>query len=212
VLPPIAKALGFIGATMNFFVRISQKGYNQLCRRPDPLRAEEVQIWESMIENITSTLCEQSISGTIMMRNRIMGTDEDNPESEHNQWAYYVSFVSRMLLHITMNLERRIPYYQKTKKQREMLVNVANAVSLDDRKSIAFLIQIIADNLRHIVEVCKDVSSPDDLNTEHIKKISRNTLMLMKKLREMIGSQSKPDSFGITNFDSGAGQTNGKLS
>jgi hypothetical protein len=189
VLPPITQLLTTVVATCSFMVRVGQKGFNRLCNRPNPLQAHELHIWEQVIENVTGTLCEQSIAGTIMLKNvpRI-ADDTEHGSAARDHWHYYVQFVSKVFEHNADYLESKIPYYAATKEQQRILVAVADSLSLEDRAGIVFMLTMIVSNLRHLVHVCKTADSFEHVDVEHVKKVSRNTLLIMKKLREMIGS------------------------
>lgn len=186
VLPPITLLINGLVATCSFVVSVGQKGFNKLCKRPNPLRASEIEIWEQVVENITGTLCEQSISGTIMLKNIPCVDDDDESGGVRGHWHYYVRFVSQVFGHIADYLESKIPYYQYNKKQRSVLVSVANSLSIEDRQGIVFMLTMIINNMRHLIDVCTAVDVPHDLDIEHVKKVSRNTLLILKKLREMV--------------------------
>ena len=203
VLPPITQLLTKIVDTFSFVVSIGQKGFNRFCNRPNPLCASELCIWEQVLENITGTLCEQSIAGTIMLQNipRISVDDESDKFTGaelRGHWTYYVQYISAMFGHVADYLEMKIAYYVCMKDQCVPLVLAANSMSLEDRHGIVFMIKMIVGNLRHMIVVCAQAHTADDLDTEHIKKLSRNTLLMLKKLREMIGGSYDQKNAGST--------------
>lgn len=213
ILPPVTQLLAMIVATCSFAVRIGQKGFNRACNRPNSLCVSEVHSWEQIIENIIGTLCEQSISGTIMLKNipRVIDDEQEDAQLRDN-WGYYVQFVSQMFEYVAASLERKIPYYTTTKNQQALLVFVAHSLSLEDRQGIVFMITIIVGNIRHMVAVCAQAERLDDLDHEHLKKISRNTLLMLKKLREMIGGgYEQKNMVGNSSLSGMGGQTAGKI-
>ncbi len=172
--------------------RIAGNRYNALCKRPDPLQAEEVLIWEQTFECMINSLCEQNVSGNLMLKNMRASEDEaDAQQAVDVNWQFFTQMVKQMNGHIAHYFNERLPYYTGAKEQRQLLVSVANWVSVENKGSIAFIIGMINGNLNQLVEVCERAQTSDDLDRVHIKKIGRITLLLFNKLRVLIGGNNQ---------------------
>lgn len=194
----LSRVVNKIPAMLTFMGRVASKGYNSLCNRPDPLHPEDVMIWRATFEGLINALCEQNISGSLMLKNIRVGDTVGQPIGDEN-WLYMAEMVQQVCAHTSDYLQERLPYYTGSAQQRSGLVRFANCVSLDNKASIAFLINIICNNLKNIMSACQKVSTADELDVAHIKKLGRVTLLLFDKLHLMItGSQHGANPHGNT--------------
>ncbi len=181
------KRLPSVTALIN---RLLSKVANNLCNRPNPLTASDVQIWEQMVDGVTNALCEQSSSGNLMLRNIRVG-EEDQEQATDINWSYFIEMIDSMFGHVNDCLRGRLPYYEGGHEQTQWLVSTIDSFSTMDKAGIAFMIKTIVSNLRHISLVCKKAESIDELDKSHVKKIARTTLLLFRKLRVMLDGESK---------------------
>jgi hypothetical protein len=180
-----------------FMARIAGNRYNALCNRPDPLQVEEILIWEQSFECMINSLCEQNVSGNLMLKNIRVSEDEvDNQQAVDVNWQFFSQMVKQMNNHIVQYFNDRLPYYTGAEQQRQWLVSIANCLSVESRDSIAFIITMINGNLNQLVEVCERAQTSDELDRVHIKKIGRITLLLFNKLRVLIGGSSQGSANG----------------
>lgn len=180
----LSRVVNKIPQVLSFMSRLASKGYNSLCNRPDPIQAEELMVWRTTFEGMINALCEQNVSGSLMLKNIRVG-DDKAPVADEN-WLYVVEMVNAVCAHSAAYLQDRMPYYTGAQDQRAMLVGIANSVSMESRASIAFLSKIIINNLHNIAGACQKAETADDLDVAHIKKLGRITLLLFDKLNLMI--------------------------
>jgi hypothetical protein len=207
----LSRVVNKIPGVFSFMGRLASKGYNKLSKRPDPLTAEEIIIWEHTLEGLLNSLCEQNTSGNLMLKN--MRVEEAGEHDQQQQivdtnWTYYVSMVHDICVHVTVYLSERLPYYTGQKDQRQFFVSIANGVSMENKNSIAFMMTCIMKNLENLINTCKRAENADELDINHVKKLGRITLLLFKKLRVMIeGNQSGSSSSYAEPMRMGYGQS-----
>ena len=190
----LSRVVNKIPGIFSFMNRLASKGYNKLSKRPDPLTADEIVIWEHTLEGLLNSLCEQNTSGNLMLKNMRVSDEQEGDQQQKivdTNWTYYVSMVNDICVHVTAYLSERLPYYTGQKDQRKLLVSIANGVSMENKNSIAFMMTCIMKNLENLIETCKRAENADELDINHVKKLGRITLLLFKKLRVMIeGNQN----------------------
>ena len=165
---------------------IGSRAIDALCNRPGTLSIQQVVMWEGMFKTLMHTLCEQSASGNVMLRS-LRAAEQENALDAN--WMFYQQFIGDTLAHMADNLQTALPHYEPTKGQRAWLVHIANTVTPEDNNNIVFMAKTIVGNIRHIVLVCGQAESMDDLDTTHLKKMAKNTLLLFEKLRQLLGAE-----------------------
>lgn len=194
------RAVNVVPTVFSFMGRLVGKAYNTLCNRPDPLQCEEILIWEQTLDSLLSTLCEQHVSNSLMLKN-IRVSDEGEAAQQDavdNNWIYYVEMVNDVCGHMNAYLDERLPYYAGSSDQRKLLVGVSNSLSVENRRSISFIIGVIKNNIKQVIHICKNAQTSDDLDRVHVKKLGRITLLLLSKLRVMIGGAGQVQTSGMT--------------
>lgn len=186
----LSRVVNKIPYALSFAGRLASKGYNTLCNRPDALQPEELAIWRSTIEGVINALCEQSVSGALMLKNVRLEQEEQESIVDDN-WIYLTAMVKEVCEQAAFYLEERIPYYTGSESQRALFVGVANSFSMENRASISFLSKIIAQNLRNIIVSCQKTQTAEDLDVTHVKKLGRITLLLFDKLHLMISGDQQ---------------------
>jgi len=155
-----------------------------VCGCTDPLNLQQLLVHEHMFEQITNGLCEQSSSNALMLRNLRVNEQLEDDAASHN-WSYHVLMLEQTASFIITQLADANKYYQidpqhtSTAEFKNWYVQSHSS----HNQTIVFLLSMIIKNIQHIVQVCKQATGNDDVDTAHIKKISRTTLLAFKKLR-----------------------------
>lgn len=187
------------GAPTIFLIlgRFLSKQLNRVCKRPDPLDADEVSMWGDMVENIAAVLCDQVASGNLVLRN--IRVREDADEIEDANWQFFVAYVDTSFSYIIDRLHSHLPYYEEGYNQQRWIIRVMTMFSSLNNKAIIFTIHTITTNLDHLRMLCKSTVTLDDVDIQHVKGVVQSTLLLFKKLRILITCDSKCESRGILN-------------
>lgn len=193
ISPMIKGCFSGIPTIFSAFERFLSKKFNALCRRPDPLHADEIGMWQEMVEQIVNSISDHVETGTIMLRN--MRVNDNEPHAvEDTNWLFFVSYIEETFLYISDCLRDHLPHYQENKEQCRWLVRVANSCRECNSRAITFVITMIVTNLHHLIDVCKNAEAVDDIDISHIRRVSRNLLLLFKKLRILVGDEKKRES------------------
>lgn len=200
--PTIARGIARkICSTLHRAQILGEKGFNKICNRPDAVDVEQVMMWESIVENLFDTLCDQSASGAIMLRNMRVN-DEMSEEDGDSNWKFFVCSTTNLFSYIIDYLRVRLPHYEQgapDKQGMNRLVQLSGALSIQDGETTAFVIRSIITYLEQIILVCKKADTADDLDVHHVKQISRITLLLFKKLRILLdGCRPAIDNKGVS--------------
>lgn len=167
---------------------LGRKGFNTACRRPEPLDAEQLRLFLHLVEEHLNTLTEQPLSDAIVFKSMRVEPDAEQLAETHEQWVFLVDRVDELFSHIIVWINTHTAYYQVTPDQRTWLARLAWGCSTTQRESIIFISQLLVKNLGHLAKLSKAASSADDLDTVHIKKVGRATLLYFKKLIQLVGN------------------------
>ncbi len=183
-----------VSQVLNKLKNIGGALFNRICNRSVPLHVEQLIMWENIVESYLNALCDQSASGNVMLRNMRVRDDGSENNIDDN-WIFLVHSIKEIFSHITNYLHTCLPYYEEHTRKYALgtkwLVVLTDSFSAQEKASIIFILNMIAKNLDHVITVCEHAESIDDIDISYIKKISRTTLLLFKKLRILIGGNAR---------------------
>jgi len=188
---------------------------NILCGRGKPFTVQELALWESVVEQIITTLTDARGTSNLMLRSMqlIENMDQDvDPTDLH--WAFYTQQVTQICTHIIDYIQDRLTYYDRCLEKKDSL-NGKNKVflgigwlrtmveSLDDHDcaSIVFLGNSINQQLNHIIFMVSNAHRQEQLDIQYVSTIGHTALLLFKKIRILIKGPVGQDSLSTAGMN-----------
>ncbi len=141
---------------------------------PEGFDHEQLLTWETVFEHMMITLCGGSIRA------------EQSKELRPDYWYYYRDSVIDMMIYMQDYLLTHRRYYRAKQLQDKREAVLGMRTVEDNNDHICFMVDVIVRSLGHIVNMCKDTNSSQEVDVVHIKKIGGNVLVLCKQVRLMI--------------------------
>jgi hypothetical protein len=147
---------------------------------------DELIIWSQLFEQIIAVGCEDE-----------QFIDKDQLLVSSTHWDYQRYFVNDMLRYLLAYMETHKQYYrsQQIKYEQHMRAHIC-----DPRVNhVCFLVQSIINSLVHLIAVHEQALTIAEFDSEHVKRVSRNVVIVFKKLCVIINGDVGQDA-GQTDF------------
>lgn len=185
---------------------LGNRGFNHLCRRPEPFDAAQLRLFLHLVEDQLNSLTEQPLSEAIIFKNMHVEQDQTQSLELQQEWAFSVTRLNELFEYIVSWLNVHLAYYYVTPDQRVWLAKCAWNCSSTQRESIIFLAQMLIKHLTHIAAMSKTAKSIDDIDVAHVKKVGRATLLYLKKLIQLVGGNAQ-DTLAFQPYTNGINNT-----
>lgn len=156
---------------------------------PEGFDYEQLVMCEQMFEQIMAVWCSQGA---------LNSSEQAAIRIAH--WDYQRHFVQDMLHYLIGFLESHQQYYRAMQIKRGKIMTTHIGDNRVDH--VCFLVQSIIGSLRHMAVVCERAENSSDFDVEHVKKVARATVILLKKLCAIIGGESI-QSYNQTEYNFG---------
>lgn len=162
----------------SFFKRICKQLYSrcmQMLNMPEGFEYEQLVMWEQTYEQIVTIWCEQNDNVQVNL-------------TADMHWEYQRQFVQQILRHLISYFESHQQYYRAKQLKRGTILMTTH---IDDNQidHVCFLIQTILASFRHLIVVAQQAEEQTTLDAEHVKKVMRSCVILMKKLCIIVGGE-----------------------
>jgi hypothetical protein len=144
---------------------------------PEGFDVEQLLLCEQMFEQIMVVWCEREarISGE-----HLKGADA--------HWDYHCRFVQDVLYYLISFFESHQKYYRAIQLKRVGKVVVTH-IGDDKIDYVCFLVQSCISSMKHLVSVCEQAKVFAEFDVEHVKKIARSTVVLLRKLSGIVAGE-----------------------
>lgn len=145
---------------------------------PEGFDYDQLVMCEQMFEQIISVWCDHDV---------VVSQGQSARTIEH--WDYQRLFVRDVLHYLIRFLESHQCYYRAMQLKRGSSTMTTH---IGDNRvdQVCFLVQSCVSSLRHLAKVSEQTAQPEDFDGEHVKKVARATVILLKKLCAIIGGES----------------------
>lgn len=145
---------------------------------PEGFDYDQLVVCEQMFEQIMLIWCDHEVAVL-----------HDKATINIDHWDFQRQFVHDVLQYLIRFLESHQNYYRAMQLKRG---NSIMTPHIGDNRidHVCFLVQRSISSLRHLASVSEQANRPADFDVEHVKKVARATVILLKKLCVIIGGES----------------------